>query len=61
VDVVDDQAPEPLVIADADIISAVASGHFDRLRAADVAGETAVGIASGETPARAAELLANRG
>jgi CBS domain-containing protein len=56
--VVDDESAEPPVIADADVISAAASGHFDELRAIDIAGKSAISVSSDETLARAAELLA---
>ena len=56
--VVDDEAAEPPVIADADVIAAVASGHFDQLRAVDIAGQHAISIRDDEELERAAELLA---
>jgi CBS domain-containing protein len=52
------EAPDTSVIADADLIGAACSGHFDQLRARDVAGTEAVGIRGDETLERAAQLLA---
>lgn len=55
--VIDDQAPEPPVISDLDLISAVASDHFDQLRARDIAGKEAVSLTEDGTLAEAARLL----
>jgi|SRR5829696_1386827 len=59
--VADDDAAEPPVIADADVVSAAASGHFAELRAGDIAGKSAVSIANDEGLDRAAALLADKG
>jgi CBS domain-containing protein len=59
--VTDDQAPEPPVIADADLIAAASSGHFDELRARDIAATEGVSVDEGESLARAAQLLAEHG
>jgi CBS domain-containing protein len=58
--VIDDDAAEPPVIADADLISALASGRFDQLRAIDVAGKSAVSIGGDESLDRAAAVLAEQ-
>ena len=52
-----DIAPEPPVIADADLIAATSSGHFNELSARDIAGTEAVGVGGEETLERAAERL----
>lgn len=59
--VADDDAAEPPVIADADLIGAASSGHFDELRARDIAGTEAVSVGEHETLERAAQLLAEHG
>jgi CBS domain-containing protein len=56
--VVDDQAVEPPVVSDQDLVDAVASGHFDELTAADIARSEAVSIFADEDLGRAAQLLA---
>jgi CBS domain-containing protein len=56
--VVDDVAAEPPIISDLDLISALASGHFDDLRAGDIAGTEAVSLAQDDSLARAAQILA---
>jgi CBS domain-containing protein len=56
--VVDDQAPEPPIVSDQDLVAAIASGHFDELTASDVAGTEAVSILTDEDLGRAAQLLA---
>lgn len=57
--VVDDDAPEPPVIADVDLIAAAASGRFDTLAARDIAGTEAISVRSDEPLDRAAQLLAD--
>jgi CBS domain-containing protein len=57
--VIDDERPEPPVISDLDLIGALASGHFDELRAADIAGTEAVSLGQDDTLAHAAQLLAD--
>jgi predicted transcriptional regulator len=59
--VVDDEAPEPPVIRDVDLVTAAASGHFGELRARDIAGTDAVSVHDDERLDRAAELLAEHG
>lgn len=59
--VTDDAAAEPPVIADADLIAAADSGHFDELRAGDIAGTEAVSIRDDESLERAAQVLAEHG
>lgn len=59
--VVTDDQSEPPVIADADLVAAASSGHFDRLCAADIAGTEAVSVREDETLSRAAQLLAEQG
>lgn len=56
-----DIAPEPPVIADADLIAATSSGHFNELSARDIAGTEAVSVGGEETLERAAQLLAEHG
>jgi len=56
--VVDDEAAEPPVIADADLVAAAVTGHFDQLCARDIAGTEGVSVPSGESLGRAAQLLA---
>lgn len=56
--VVDDEAAEPPVISDIDLIAAASSGHFDGLCARDIAGTEGVSVTEDETLARAAQLLA---
>ena len=56
--VVDDRAAEPPVVSDQDVTDAIASGHFDELTAADVAGAEAVSIFADEHLGRAAQLFA---
>ena len=55
--VVRDDLPEPPVISDADLVAAVASGHFDSLSAGDVAITEPVGVERDATLARAVQLL----
>lgn len=55
--VADDEAAEPLVIGDIDLIAALDSGRFDQLRARDIAGTEAVSIRDDESLARATQLL----
>ena len=57
--VADDEATEPPVIADVDLIAAAASGRFDTLAARDIAGTEAVSVRSDEPLDRAAQLLAD--
>ena len=59
--VADDTRPEPPVIADADLIAAAGSGHFDELRAGDIAGTEPVSVNTDETLERAAQLLGEHG
>lgn len=59
--VTDDQVAEPPVIADADLIAAAGSGHFDRLCARDVAATEAISVGDDETLERAVQLLAEHG
>lgn len=59
--VVDDDAPEPPVIADSDLIAAADSGHLDELAARDIAGTEAVSVRTDESLDRAAQLLAEHG
>lgn len=49
------------VIADSDLISAVASGEFEHLSAGDVAGSELVGVTCDETLTRATQLMAEHG
>jgi CBS domain-containing protein len=56
-----DIAPEPPVIADADLIAATSSGQFNQLSARDIAGTEAVSVGGEETLERAAQLLAEHG
>jgi CBS domain-containing protein len=58
--VVDDDASEPPVISDADLVGAAASGHFQDLVARDVAGHDAVSVGGEDTLEHAAELLAEK-
>lgn len=57
--VADDEASEPPVIADLDLINAAASGHYETLVASDVAGTESVSVRGDETLAGAARLLAD--
>lgn len=57
--VADDEASEPPVIADVDLVAAAASGRFDTLVARDVAGTEAVSVRSDESLERAGQLLAD--
>jgi predicted transcriptional regulator len=59
--VVDDEAAEPPVIRDSDLVAAAISGHHSELCARDIAGTDAVSIPSDEHLDRAAELLARHG
>jgi len=59
--VVRDDVAEPPVISDADLVAAMASDHFDRLAAQDIAVTEPVSITENETLARAAQLLYERG
>jgi predicted transcriptional regulator len=56
--VADDQAAEPPVIADLDLINAAASGHYETLVARDIAGTEAVSVSADEPLGQAAQLLA---
>ncbi len=55
--VVDDRAVEPPVVSDLDLIAALASGHYDELRASDIAGTEGVSVFDDEGLGRAAQLL----
>jgi predicted transcriptional regulator len=57
----DERAADPPVIADADLIAAADSGHFDELGAGDIAATEAVDVSEDETLERAAQLLAEHG
>ncbi len=57
--VADDRAPEPPVISDLDLVSALASSHFDELSARDIAGTEAITVFEDETLGRAAQLLSD--
>jgi predicted transcriptional regulator len=57
--VVDDEAPQPPVISDVDLIGAAASGRFDRLSAGDIAGTEALSVHDDEELGRAAQLLSD--
>jgi predicted transcriptional regulator len=59
--VADDRAPQPPVILDGDLVAAVASGHFDRLRAADIASTEAPTVFDDDDLDRAVELLGEHG
>ena len=59
--VVDDELPEPPVIADADLVAAAATGHFDQLCARDIAGTEAVSVRDADTLERAGQLLSEHG
>jgi predicted transcriptional regulator len=59
--VVDDAAAEPPVIRDVDLVAATVSGHYQELRARDVAGTEAVSVRGDERLDRAAQLLARHG
>lgn len=59
--VVDDDAADPPVIADSDLIAAAASGRFDQLSAGDVASAEVASVRGDEPLAQAARLLAERG
>ncbi len=56
--VVDDDRPEPPVITELDLVSAVASGHFDGLTAADIAANEAISLRHDDTLIHAAQLMA---
>ena len=56
--VADDEAPEPPVIADVDLVAAAASGRFDTMVARDIAGTEA--LHSGRRFARARRPAARR-
>jgi CBS domain-containing protein len=56
--VTDDDGLGPPLIADADLIAAAGSGHFDALCARDIAGTEAVSVREDETLERATQLLA---
>ena len=55
--VVDDRAAEPPVVSDLDLVAALASGHYDELRASDIAGTEGVSVFVDEGLGRAAQLL----
>jgi predicted transcriptional regulator len=57
--VADDEAPEPPVIADVDLVAAAASGRFDTMVARDIAGTEAVSVRGDESLERAGRLLAD--
>jgi predicted transcriptional regulator len=57
--VADDEAPEPPVIADVDLVAAAASGRFDTLVARDIAGTEAVSLRDDESLEHAGRLLAD--
>lgn len=59
--VVDDEAPEPPVIRDVDVVAAAVSGKFEELNAGDIAGTEAVSVKGDDPLERAAELLAEHG
>jgi predicted transcriptional regulator len=59
--IVDDEAAEPPLIADVDLIAAADSGRFDQLCARDVAGTEAVSVRDDESLDRAAQLLTEHG
>jgi predicted transcriptional regulator len=59
--VADHSAAEPPVIGDADLVSAINSGHYDQLRAQDIAGTEAVSIRGSDSLADAVRLLAENG
>ena len=59
--VVDDDLPEPPVIADADLVAAAATGHFEQLCARDIAGTEAVSVREDDTRERAGQLLSEHG
>jgi CBS domain-containing protein len=56
--VADDEVPEPPVISDLDLTGALASGHFEQLRARDVAGADAISMSESDSLAAAAQKLA---
>lgn len=55
--VADDQVPEPPVISDLDLTGALDSGHFDDLRARDIAGTEAISMSEDDSLAEAAKTL----
>jgi predicted transcriptional regulator len=59
--VVDDNAAEPPVIRDVDLVAGTVSGHYQELRAGDVAGTEAVSVRGDERLDRAAQLLVQHG
>jgi CBS domain-containing protein len=59
--IVDDDHPEPPVIADADLIAAAATGHFEHLCARDIAGTEGVSVREDDTLERAGQLLTEHG
>jgi CBS domain-containing protein len=59
--VVVEGTPELPVIADADLVAAAASGHFDQLTSHDIAGTESVSVGRDEPLDRAAQLLADNG
>ena len=59
--VVDDDRPEPPVIADADLVAAAATGHFDELCARDIAGTEAVSVREDDALEHAGQLMAEHG
>lgn len=59
--VVAEDATEAPVIADADLIAAASSGHFDQLSAGDITATEAVSVRDDETLERAAQLLSEHG
>jgi predicted transcriptional regulator len=59
--VVDDRAAEPPVILDSDLVAAASSGHFDHLRARDIASTEAKSVFVDDRLERAVELLGEGG
>ncbi|HEX2468292.1 MAG TPA: CBS domain-containing protein [Solirubrobacterales bacterium] len=59
--VVDDEAAEPPVIRDVDVVAATVSGHYPALRARDIAGTDSISIGTDDPLDRAAQLLVDHG
>ena len=59
--VADHGVAEPPVIGDADLVSAVNSGHYEDLRARDIASTEAVSVSADAPLSEAARLLADTG
>jgi predicted transcriptional regulator len=57
----DEEAGEPPVLSDTDLIGAVESGDFDQLCARDVAATEAVSVGNDDPLRRAAQLLSSHG